>query len=253
MKGLTELENKLLGQDFIPQESDGILEQYKQIAAMYAQTENSIAVLSDLKVGRSHIYNGGLSEALGLYPENCTEVIDSIWEEEIYSRIHPEDLSARHMLELKFFQLLKKTPIEERRNYRTHSVLRMSDEKGKYIPVLHRTFYLCNQSNGSLWIALCLYNFSPNVKLGQHFEGVIQNSATGELIEENNHLISEIISVREKDVLRLIEQGFPSKQIAIKLGISKNTVDRHRQNIMEKLRVGNSVEAIKVARGLNLM
>ncbi|MEG0039311.1 MAG: LuxR C-terminal-related transcriptional regulator, partial [Bacteroides sp.] len=85
------------------------------------------------------------------------------------------------------------------------------------------------------------------------FEGIIQNSLTGELLKESNDTVPEIISYREKEVLNLIEQGMPSKQIAIKLAISKNTVDRHRQNIMEKLRVGNSMEAIKVAHELNII
>lgn len=66
MRELKELENKLLGQSFIPHTTESLLEQYKQIAAMYAQTENSIAVLSDLKAGRSYIYNGALAEVLGL-------------------------------------------------------------------------------------------------------------------------------------------------------------------------------------------
>lgn len=253
MRELKELEDNLLGQVFICQDTENILEQYKQIAAMYARVENSIAVLSDLKAGRSYIYNGALAETLGLNHKDSTKEIDSIWEEEIYNRIHPEDLAARHILELKFFHLLKKSPIQQRINFRTHSLLRMSNAKGEYIPILHRTFYLCNQSNGTLWIALCLYNFASSIESIKHFEGIIQNSGTGEIIKETSYSVSEIISRREKEVLRLIEVGLPSKQIATKLNISKNTVDRHRQNIMDKLRVGNSMEAIKVARELSLI
>lgn len=253
MKELKELENKLLGQNFTSDDTERILDQYKQVAQTYAQIENSFAVLSDLKAGKSYIYNSALSEMLGLHPKGSAEEIDSIWEEEIYKRIHPEDLAARHKLELTFFYLLKKTPIEERTNFRTHSILRMSDPRGEYIPILHRTFYLCNQIDSTLWIALCLYNFASNVESSPSFEGVILNSATGELIRGNHYSIADLISPREKEILHLIEQGLPSKQIATRLNISKNTVDRHRQNVMVKLRVGNSVEAIKVARELKLM
>lgn len=38
MKELAELESRLLEQDFIPQQKNCVLEQYKQTAAMYAQT-----------------------------------------------------------------------------------------------------------------------------------------------------------------------------------------------------------------------
>lgn len=253
MKELAELESRLLEQDFIPQQENCVLEQYKQTAAMYAQIENSIAVLSNLKDRKSYIYNGALGEVLDLYPKNAAKEINSIWEEDIYNRIHPDDIVARHAFELKFFHLLKKIPIRQRIHFRTHSFLRMANSKGEYLSVLHRTFYLCNQSNGTLWLALCLYNFAPISESVLSFEGIIQNSLTGELLKESNDTVPEIISYREKEVLNLIAQGMPSKQIAIKLAISKNTVDRHRQNIMEKLRVGNSMEAIKVAHELNII
>lgn len=38
-----------------------------------------------------------------------------------------------------------------------------------------------------------------------------------------------------------------------RLSISVHTVSRHRQNILEKLRVGNATEACRVARGLGLL
>ena len=40
--------------------------------------------------------------------------------------------------------------------------------------------------------------------------------------------------------------------IAVILSISVNTVNRHRQNILEKLQVNNSIEACRIGKGLNL-
>ena len=45
-----------------------------------------------------------------------------------------------------------------------------------------------------------------------------------------------------------IEQGKLSKEIADKLHISVHTVNTHRQRILKKLKVDNSIEAIKYAR-----
>ena len=53
--------------------------------------------------------------------------------------------------------------------------------------------------------------------------------------------------------LHLIREGKASKQIAAILGISVNTVNRHRQNIIEKLSVGNSIEAITAATAMKLL
>lgn len=52
---------------------------------------------------------------------------------------------------------------------------------------------------------------------------------------------------RELDVLRLMAQGLVSKQIALQLNISKNTVDNHRQNLMKKTGTTSSAEAVAYA------
>lgn len=51
-----------------------------------------------------------------------------------------------------------------------------------------------------------------------------------------NHQLNEL-SEREKIVLQLIAKGFSSKVIAIKLGISIQTVSTHRKNISGKLNI----------------
>lgn len=247
---ITELESCLLNQNFSDQENTSLLEYYKQVALLYAKNENAIAVLSDLKADQSYIYNGALAVALGLNQEN--HQINTIWEEEVYNRIHPEDLKARHLQELHFFLLLKKVPLSERQNYRTYSVIRMKDSSGEYRSILHRTLYLCSDLNGSLWLALCLYNFHFIDELVKPFAGGIQNCATGEFFKVNDENTG-ILSKREIEVLCLVEQGFRSKEIADNLNVSKNTIDRHRQNIMEKLRVGSSIEAIRIAKELGII
>ena len=44
-----------------------------------------------------------------------------------------------------------------------------------------------------------------------------------------------------------------SKAIADRLCISVHTVSRHRQEILSKLQVGNSTEAIRIARQLGII
>jgi DNA-binding NarL/FixJ family response regulator len=61
------------------------------------------------------------------------------------------------------------------------------------------------------------------------------------------------LTSREKEILLLISKGEISKVIADQLNISINTVNRHRQNILEKLNVNNSIEAVRTADALNLL
>ena len=58
---------------------------------------------------------------------------------------------------------------------------------------------------------------------------------------------------REKEILYLIENGKMSKEISDILSISKNTVDRHRQNILEKLHVKNSLEACRLSKMMGIL
>ena len=45
------------------------------------------------------------------------------------------------------------------------------------------------------------------------------------------------LSSREMEVLQLIAEGKPNKQVAAELGISVKTVEKHRQNLMAKLNI----------------
>jgi two-component system response regulator NreC len=55
------------------------------------------------------------------------------------------------------------------------------------------------------------------------------------------------LSAREREVLRLILEGLTSRDIALRLTLSVNTVERHRANLMQKLGVHNRVELVKAA------
>jgi DNA-binding NarL/FixJ family response regulator len=62
----------------------------------------------------------------------------------------------------------------------------------------------------------------------------------------------DVLTPRELEVLKLIAEAYTSKEIADALFISIKTVDRHRQNILEKLGMRDRVELTRYAirRGL---
>lgn len=53
------------------------------------------------------------------------------------------------------------------------------------------------------------------------------------------------LTKREKEILELIVAGKASKVIATDLGISKNTVENHRKNIMAKLHTKSVVDLVR--------
>jgi DNA-binding NarL/FixJ family response regulator len=55
------------------------------------------------------------------------------------------------------------------------------------------------------------------------------------------------LSSRQVEVLQLIAEGRPNKQIASELGVSFKTVDKHRQAIMEKLNIHDTAGLTRYA------
>lgn len=58
---------------------------------------------------------------------------------------------------------------------------------------------------------------------------------------------SEPLTTREQEVLIQIAGGLTNQEIALQLGISVKTVDRHRENIMSKLHLHSRIELVKYA------
>lgn len=245
------LNNEFLTQDFVEEQPYAeLLDKYKNIARNYAQMENAVAVLSDLRTNVSYIYYGSFSRMLEIDKSGNEGKVSSIWEKEIFKLIHPDDLADKHLQELCFFHFIKRQPQRKRADYYLMSKLRMKSSTNNYIPVLHRMFYVSAPSNDTLWLALCLYSpllFEIPAKC------LIINSANGQMTEIDKQNSSRILSAREKQVLGLIDKGLTSKKIAETLFISINTVSRHRQEILGKLQVKNSIEACRVAKNLKLI
>lgn len=246
------LDAKLLSQRFGAVLDAGLqLENCQHIAQMYATIEKGISVLSDLKTRQSYIYPSGLAEQLGL-DENNTE-IRSIWEDELLARIHPQDLQRKYRLEFQFFQLLKSVEVAQRLDYETVSKLRIKNKDGNYVFVKHRILYLEGIEGDTVRFVLCLYNMLYNHPEFDIPQGVIVNTKSAAVIEYDNGQFDNKLSSREKEILQLIQYGRRSKEIARKLAVSINTVNRHRQNILQKLKVSSAIEACRVAQNMGLL
>jgi two-component system, NarL family, response regulator NreC len=57
----------------------------------------------------------------------------------------------------------------------------------------------------------------------------------------------EILTPREKEILKLIVEGFTNRQIGEELSISVRTVEGHRANISDKLGLHSRVELVRYA------
>ena len=82
-----------------------------------------------------------------------------------------------------------------------------------------------------------LYPTMASKLVGDYLNRVNKNTET-----------SPSLSQREKEILRMVAEGYSNKEIAEELVVSPSTVHSHRSNLMIKLGMGNRRELIQYAR-----
>lgn len=238
-----------LSQPFDEKGDEGNLKKCFQIAEAYALVENAIVSMGDSIRNCSYCFFGGLADVLGLSDDERMPVIPSLYEDFIFSRANEDDLMLRHAHELAYLHYTEKCTPDERRNFILSDILRMRDKGGAWREVRHRLFSPEGTSDGCYWLNMCIYTLCH----GNQDVPKIVNTRTGECRILTTDDYVNILSPRETSVLMLIDNGLQSKEIADRLCISVNTVHRHRQNILQKLKVGNAIEACKVAKAMGLI
>jgi DNA-binding CsgD family transcriptional regulator len=107
----------------------------------------------------------------------------------------------------------------------------------------------------NVWLALSILDLSPNQNIEENLKAEILNFKTGEFVRLLQTKVNKDMSLtkRQIEILNHIKEGKLSKEISDKLFISVHTVNTHRQKILEKLSVNNSIEAIQIAQKLGLI
>lgn len=245
MSNLTKLNRLLKSQSVKADPIDAT--QLLDYAANISRIENVTAVVSDLRRDTSRIFPGKFGIVLGIV--NYSEE-DSIWEKAILNLLTEEEREEKYLAELRFFNLLRHVPRHTRPNYYLVSKLRMKTATGDLIDVIHRMYYIYDNDSETVTHALCLYGRSAFDFVGK---SIVINSLTGVSEELTSSADASILTRRERQVLTLIDSGKRSYEIAEILSVSKNTVSRHRQEILAKLQVKNSMEACRVAKTMKII
>lgn len=106
----------------------------------------------------------------------------------------------------------------------------------------------------------CVLKSAPHEELISAIRSVcngdayLNPSATRRLMQEylgsyktNTSDLFQLLSDREKEVLALIAKGFSNKEIAEQLVLSVKTVETHKSNLMEKLKMKTRPELVEYA------
>lgn len=64
---------------------------------------------------------------------------------------------------------------------------------------------------------------------------------------------AEALTTRQREILPLLAEGMPNKQIASTLGVTEGTIKQHLKELFKRLGASNRIQAVKEARRLGLL
>ncbi len=170
------------------------------------------------------------------------------------SRIHPDDRTQLAALQVTLGQFIYSLPFEQRNNYSNIYSFRILNANQQYIRATSRHQVLEQDRNGKAWLIIGNMDISPDQKKSEMVDCTVLNLKNGELFSPSlSFQPSTNLTNREIEVLCLIQKGLLSKEIADRLCISIHTVNIHRQNLLRKLGVQNSIEAIRLGQEIGLL
>lgn len=172
----------------------------------------------------------------------------------VESLIHPDDVIVLLNLQKRVFDYIYELPLEERADYKHIFEFRALGADKTYKRVILQYHILEGAASRDYILLLGIIDISPDQNLNDPVKFRLVNFKTGKIvmipvIEETDVALTK----REIEILKLVNEGMLSKEISDKLSISIHTVNRHRQNILEKMNVDNVMEALNYSRKLGLI
>lgn len=238
-----EYQSLLLSQNFDETKLDySLLEYHKTMLSHLAKVSYSGITIFDMHK-MEHVYTSlNFGDLFGQYKEGLHELI------------HSEDLPYLYrngILALKFLFQEK----ENAEEYKMITEFRIKSTSNKYIRVIEQYSLLEKCPNNNIWLALSVLDVSPDQTVFRNVKCTFMNIKKNRVIpiETISNKPAPHLTPREIDVLLLIKDGLFSKEISENLFLSINTVNTHRQRILEKLDVNNSIEAVNYASALGLI
>jgi len=240
-------------QKFVANDLDySILERHKPNLQRLAEISNSTISVFDF-YKKTHVFNSSnLGKALGYSPQDFEIGGDRFLD----TKVHPDDFNMLMQNGVSLFKIYFNFSVDEKLNYKLISDYRILNADNNFVRVIEQQQVLELDTNGNLWLGLSIFDISPNQKnMDEGIKSEVLNFRTGKIIPfiEPEKEITNTLTKREIEILKLVKDGFLSKEISGKLTISLHTVNTHRQRVLEKLGVDNSMEAVMLALKLGLI
>ena len=169
-----------------------------------------------------------------------------------FNLFHPEDKSYFLNFEIAIADFFNKLPNEKRHKYKIQYDFRFKKADGEYLRILNQMIILQYDETQSTIRTLGFQTDISHLKK----EGKPVLSLIGLDGEPSYYDIDvaaifkpskDILTGKEKEVLRMLTKGNISKEIGNQLHISKTTVDSHRKNMLKKTNSKSTSELVNKA------
>ncbi len=172
----------------------------------------------------------------------------------IINLIHPDDLNNFMNFENQTVNFFRNLPPEKVLKYKTRYDFRVKKADGSYIRLLHQSMAIqCSEDGGvhkTFVVHTDITELKKDNKSSLSFIGLEgEPSYINVSVDTVFKFTKDVFTPREKEVLLLLCNGKNSLQISEQLFISKFTVDKHRNNMLQKFNVNNTSELINKAIG----
>jgi DNA-binding CsgD family transcriptional regulator len=204
---------------------DPIIQQLNQLM----QENDQFITVSDLSQIKFLFASEGIRQMIGVEP-------DQLNPSHFVEVAHPDDLSRLGLLRAQTF-IVEKEVLETKMGSALVSfTIRLRNTSGVYFNCLCQAYFFFSQiPHPAVYLLQVISNvdsFATKKHGFHHHKG--KDLAYFRFPDEKLLTIGPAFSGRELEIIRLIEKGMSSKQIADKLFISVHTVNTHRRNILQQ-------------------
>ncbi|QMU30750.1 LuxR C-terminal-related transcriptional regulator [Adhaeribacter radiodurans] len=165
--------------------------------------------------------------------------------------MHPGDLPKTLKLVKLIWDFLLALPVTQRQKYRFSGDYRVVKPDGTIVRILEQNSILQLDRKGNI---THLLGTGSDITHWKKTDDVVASVVCTEddtsffcSSEEDYFRPQALLSKREREIVKLIAEGYNSKYIADKLFISFHTVNTHRQNIIGKTHTKNTTGLIQFA------
>ena len=234
---------------FIDELDYSVIEQKKADWLKLSELAHSIVLVFDCYTKKFVFVSDNIPQSYGIDSKRL--FING--HEPVLEIIHPGDIHYGLLVRKKIYSLLSSLSAEEKMKHKMVHEMRVKNVRGEYIRIIEQEQAIELDKSGNIWLMLSVIDVDASHE-SEITKSHLYNFETGEQIFiDLSDTLEEPLTNRELSVLQLMKQGLLSKEIANKLCISIHTVNIHRQNLLRKLGVQNSIEAIRLGQETGLL